>query len=150
MSALVYEDTDPFKFLEELEPLFPLHYEELCVTKDFPLEPDYEAYARLGDAGMLRCITLRADGGLIGYIIFVIQPHLHYRSCKTAFEDLYFVRKDYRKGRVGIRLFQYAESVLKGIGVNRVILHTKIHMDNSRLFEYLEYKLTDKLFTKLL
>lgn len=150
MSEFVYEDTDPFKFLDGLKLLFPTHYEELCVTKDFPLDPDYEAYKRLGDARMLRCITLRADGELIGYIIFIIQPHLHYRSCKTAFEDLYYVKKEYRRGRVGIRLFQYAESVLKGIGVNRVILHTKIHMDNSRLFEYLEYKLTDKLFTKLL
>jgi hypothetical protein len=47
-------------------------------------------------------------------------------------------------------LFQYAEKVLKDIGVNRIIMHTKIHLDNSRLFEYLGYTLTDKLFTKLL
>jgi len=150
MTQLLYEDTDPFKFLTELEPLFPLHYDELCVTKDFPLDPDYEAYKRLSSTGMLRCITCRADGELIGYIIFMIQPHLHYKACKTAFEDVYFVKKKYRLGRVGIRLFQYAESVLKGIGVNRIIMHTKIHMDNSRLFEYLDYKMTDKVFTKIL
>jgi hypothetical protein len=47
-------------------------------------------------------------------------------------------------------LFQYAEDVLRQIGVNRIIMHTKIHMDNSRLFEYLGYKMTDKLFTKVL
>jgi hypothetical protein len=40
--------------------------------------------------------------------------------------------------------------VLKGIGVNRIIMHTKVHMDNSKLFEYLGYKWTDKLFTKIL
>ena len=150
MTLLVYADCDPFVFLEELEDLFPLHYEELCVTKDFPLAPNYDAYKRLADAGMLRCITVRADNELIGYIIFIVQPHLHYMTCKTAFEDIYFLRKDYRKGRVGIRLFKYAESVLKAIGVDRVIMHTKIHMDNSKLFEYLGYKWTDKLFTKIL
>lgn len=93
MTQLVYEDTDAFKFLTELETLFPLHYDELCVTKDFPLDPDYEAYKRIGAAGMLRCITCRADGELIGYIVFIVQPHLHYKSCKTAFEDIYFIKK---------------------------------------------------------
>jgi GNAT superfamily N-acetyltransferase len=150
MTLLVYADCDPFAFVEELKELFPLHYEELCVTKDFPLAPDYDAYKRLADVGMLRCITVRADEELIGYIIFVVQPHLHYMTCKTAFEDIYYIRPDFRKGRVGIRLFKYAEEVLKGIGVNRIIMHTKIHMDNSKLFEYLGYKWTDKLFTKIL
>ena len=150
MTTLTYEDTDPFRFVEEMKQLFPIHYDELCVTKDFALEPDYDAYRRLCDAGMLRCITCRADSELIGYIIFVVQPHLHYKSCKTAFEDIYFITKEYRKGRIGIKLFQYAEKVLKDIGVNRIIMHTKIHLDNSKLFEYLGYTLTDKLFTKLL
>lgn len=150
MTTLVYADCDPFAFVEEMQSLFSAHYDELCVTKDFPLAPDYDAYKRLAEGGMLRCITVRADDELIGYAIFIIQPHLHYRTCMTAFEDLYFIRKDYRKGRVGIRLFKYAEEVLKGIGVNRIIMHTKIHLDNSSLFEYLGYKHTDKLFTKIL
>jgi hypothetical protein len=150
MTVLVYADCDPFAFVEELEKLFPLNYEELCVTKDFPLAPDYDAYKRLAQAGMLRCITVRADEEVIGYAIFIIQPHLHYRTCKTAFEDIYFIRKEYRKGKIGIRLFQYAEQVLRGIGVQRIIMHTKVHLDHSRLFEYLGYKWTDKLFTKIL
>jgi predicted acetyltransferase len=108
MTFLTYADCDPFVFVEELKELFPLHYEELCVTKDFPLAPDYDAYKRLADARMLRCITARVGEELIGYIIFVVQPHLHYMTCKTAFEDIYFIRKEYRKGRVGIRLFKYA------------------------------------------
>jgi GNAT superfamily N-acetyltransferase len=147
---IIYEDVDGFKFVDEFEKLFPEHYEELCVVKDFELNPDYAAYKRMCDAGMLRCITCRCDGELIGYIIFIIQPHLHYMSCKTAFEDIYFIRKEYRRGRVGIKLFQYAENVLKGIGVDRIVMHTKVHLDNSRLFEYLGYKMTDKIFTKLL
>ena len=151
MSVLSYHDVDGLKFLEELEPLFPVHYEELCVTKDFPLAPDYETYERLAQAGMLRCIVCRMDEELIGYIVFTIQPHLHYKTCKTAFEDVYYIKKEYRRGRTGIKLFQYAEKVLKEIcGVNRIIMHTKVHMDNSRLFEYLGYKNTDKLYTKLL
>ena len=147
---IIYEDVDGFKFVDEFEKLFPEHYEELCVTKDFNYEPDYEAYKRMAEAGMLRCITCRYYDKLIGYIIFIVTPHLHYKSCMTAIEDLYFVSKEYRKGRVGIKLFQYAEQVLKDRGVKRIVMHTKVHLDNTRLFEYLEYKMTDKVFTKML
>lgn len=147
---ITYHEEDPTVFFKELAPILPEHYEELCVTKDFPLEPDFAAYDRLNTAGMLKAVTCRSDKSLVGYIIFIVQPHLHYRSCTTAFEDLYYVKKEFRKGRTGIRLFQFAEKVLKDAGVKRIILHTKIHMDNSRLFEYLGYKNTDKLFTKLL
>lgn len=151
MSVLEYADVPPLAFLGEMEALFPKHYEELCVTKDFPLEPDYEAYKRLADNGMLRCITCRVGEELVGYIVFIVQPHLHYKSCRTAFEDIYYIAPEYRKGRVGIKLFQYAEKVLKEMcKVDRIILHTKVHMDNSRIFEYLGYKNSDKLFTKLL
>ena len=145
-----YAVEDPKTFIEELKDVIPLHYDELCVTKDFPLMPDYEAYGRLYMAGLLRCITARNEGGLIGYAIFIVQPHLHYKSCKTAFEDIYFLKKEHRLGRTGIRLFQFAEEALRVDGVNRIIMHTKIHLDNSRLFEYLGYKHTDKLYTKIL
>ena len=147
---ITYNEENCLVFFKELAPLLPIHYEELCVTKDYKLEPDYWAYENLHKAGCLRAVTCRSDGELIGYIIFIVQPHLHYRSCITAFEDLYYVKKEYRKGRTGIKLFQYAEQVLKASGVNRIIMHTKIHQDHSRLFEYLGYKNTDKLFTKLL
>lgn len=147
---ITYQEEDPTVFFDELAPILPDHYEELCVTKDFPLEPDYAAYDNLQKLGMLRTITCRSDGTLVGYIIFIVQPHLHYRSCTTAFEDLYYVKKEHRKGRTGIKLFKYAEQVLRETGVKRIIIHTKIHLDNSRLFEYLGYKNTDKLFSKLL
>ena len=147
---IIYEDVDGFKFVDEFEKLFPEHYEELCVTKDFNYEPDYEAYKRMAEAGMLRCITCRSDERLIGYIIFIVTPHLHYKSCVTAIEDLYFVTKAFRKGRVGIMLFKYAEKVLKERGVQRIVMHTKVHLDNSKLFEYLGYKMTDKVFSKML
>ena len=145
-----YQSEDPSTFIEELRKIIPEHYDELCVTKDFPLMPDYEAYGRLYMANMLRCITVRKGQELIGYALFIAQPHLHYKSCTTAFEDIYFLRKDYRTGRTGIRLFQFAEDVLKKEGVHRLVMHTKIHLDNSRLFEHLGYKFTDKLFTKIL
>jgi GNAT superfamily N-acetyltransferase len=145
-----YSVADLSTFIDELQSLLPVHYDELCVTKEFPLLPDYAAYGRLCAAEMLKCVVARADGELVGYALFIVNPHLHYSTCKTAFEDLYFLRKDHRLGRTGIRLFQFAEQALRADGVQRIILHTKVHLDNSRLFEYLGYKHTDKIYTKFL
>lgn len=145
-----YAVEDPATFVEELKQVIPVHYDELCVAKDFPLDPNWEAYGRVYAAGMLKCITARTEDELVGYALFIVQPHIHYKTCKTAFEDVYFLKKEHRLGRTGIRLFQFAEEALRADGVNRVIMHTKIHVDNSRLFEYLGYKYTDKLYTKIL
>ena len=43
---------EPFSsFVEELQALLPEHYEELCVVKEYPLDPDWATYARLEQAG---------------------------------------------------------------------------------------------------
>jgi GNAT superfamily N-acetyltransferase len=147
---IVYEDVDGTQFKEEFMRVLPAHYDELCVTKEFPFDPDWDAYDRMATAGMLRTITVRNDGELIGYIAFFIQPQLHYKSCKMAYEDVYYLKPEYRKGRIGIKMFQYAEQALKRIGVNRINVHTKVHLDNTRLLEYLGYSFIDKVFTKVI
>lgn len=136
--------------IEEMKLHYDDHYNELSVTKDFKLDPNYEAYFSLEKNNLLKVITCRKDGTLIGYIIFVITPHLHYKSMITAAEDIYYLTKAERKGRVGIKLFQYAEQYLKSIGINRIIFTTKVHLDNSRIFEYLDYKYIEKVYSKLI
>jgi GNAT superfamily N-acetyltransferase len=145
-----YKDDDWIENLDALKEIIKDHYEELSVTKTFPLDPDWEAYKTILDSGKLRFVTCKEDGNLIGYIIFFVMPHLHYKTCLTAFEDIYFLKKEYRKGRVGIRMFQFAEKLLKEQGVQRILYNTKVHSDNSSLFEYLGFTLIDKVFTKLL
>lgn len=136
--------------MPELQKIIPEHYEELSVTKEYKLNPDWESYLTMDRANMLKVITCRNDSELIGYIIFFIKPHLHYADCLTAFEDIYYLKKEYRKGRTGIKLFKLAEEYLKSIGVNRVMYGTKVHLDNSSLFEYLGYKFIEKLYSKLI
>jgi len=145
-----YKDDDWLENLDALKEIIKDHYEELSVTKTFPLDPDWDAYKQLLDIGRLKFITCKDDGKLVGYIIFFISPHLHYKSCLTAFEDIYFLKKEYRKGRTGIRMFQFAEKVMKELKVDRLIYATKVHSDNSSLFEYFGFKLMDKVFTKML
>ena len=41
---IVYEDVDGTQFKEEFMRVLPIHYEELCVNKEFPFDPDWDAY----------------------------------------------------------------------------------------------------------
>jgi GNAT superfamily N-acetyltransferase len=147
---VTYQEEKYSDCIEELKRLYPEHYEELSVTKTIPLEPAYDVYLQLENNGVLKAVTCRKDNELIGYILFIVTPHLHYKSCLTAVEDIYFLKKEHRKGRIGIKLFQFAEEYLKSLHVNRVIFGTKVHLDNSKLFEYLGYSFFEKLYSKLL
>ena len=147
---ITYQSEKFGDFLEEMKPILEFHYEELCVNKKFPLNPDYSRYLKLQEIDLLSCTTCRLDNELIGYIIFFIYPHIHYMDCLIAYEDVYYVKKEHRQGRVGLKLFTESEKILKDRGVNRTILSCKTHQDHTKLFEHLGYKFYEKHFTKML
>lgn len=136
--------------LDDIKPLLESHYDELSVTKGYPLSPNYEVYLKMQELGSLVVVTARDKGTLVGYIIFIVSPHLHYTTCKTAMDDIYFIKKEYRTGRTGLRLFQEAEKVLKSHDVSRILLSCKVHLDHSRLFKHLGYKHIEYVFDKLI
>jgi len=140
-----YSDVVP-----ELAILYPEHYKEVegPIAVGEELDLDWDQYKNLDNAGMIQLVTCRIDGELIGYILYIISRHLHVKSCLTAYEDIYFLRKQHRKGRTGIKLFQFAEQHLKSLHVNKILCSTKVHQDNSKLFEYLGYSFIEKLFSK--
>ena len=133
---------------DELKAIYPLHYEELTISKNFPLSPDYARYAKMAEMGILKLLTCRKDGELIGYVLMIIGPMLHYQTCIVAHEDIYYLKKEHRSGRIGVKLFQFVEDEMKKLGVDRIIMGTKVYSDNSKLFEYLGYRFYEKLFTK--
>ena len=71
-------------------------------------------------------------------------------SCKMACEDIYFLKKEYRRGRIGIDLFKFFEKEMVKLGVNRISVTTKVHLDNGVLFEYLGYSFIEKTFSKVI
>lgn len=133
---------------DEVLIMLEAHYNELSVTKGFKLNPDYEVYKQADKAGNVRVIICRDNGFIIGYIIYFIGLNLHYKDCLLATEDIYYLKPEYRKGLTGIKMFKFAEKYLKTLGVNMIKYSTKVHVDNSKLFEYLDCKLIEKVFIK--
>jgi GNAT superfamily N-acetyltransferase len=140
---------EPFPaFLEEVKPLLPLHWEELALNKDkVPLDPQYDVYLKRDALGEVLLITLRSLGELVGYFIGFVAPGLHYRTCLTLTEDIFYIRADHRGRSGGLILFKAVENEAKRRGIQRMFVGSKLHKDASWLFEKLGYKEVERHYS---
>lgn len=137
--------------LDEVKPLLEAHWREIALYQDqFPLNPDYEKYLALDRAGVVHIVTARTAGELIGYYISFIMPHLHYRDCIVAMNDILFLKSEYRRGRTGMQMIAFAEEDLKRIGVNRMTIHVKTAHDFSPALLRMGFTEIERNFDKLL
>jgi hypothetical protein len=148
--TIQYKIREPKECFNEISQMFQKHYEELSVTKQFNLNPDFATYWEADKRKILKVVTCENDNEIIGYIVYFIGLNLHYKDCLLATEDIYYLKPEYRKGSTGIKMFKFAEKFLKSIGVNMIKYSTKVHLDNSRLFEFLGCEFTEKVFLKKL
>lgn len=109
----------------EIGPLLEQHYDEVAKFKDIPLEPDVDAYNAMEEAGKLRCFTARDCGKLIGYVVFICGSHLHYKSLRTAMQDVLFLSPEARKGTTALRFFDFFEKRLQAEGWHMTLQHQK-------------------------
>lgn len=134
--------------LEELKPLLPRHWEELALNRDkVPLDPQYDVYQQREDRGEVMLITLRDTGRLIGYFVGFVAPGLHYKTCLTLTEDIFYVWPEARGNGGGFVLFKAVEKEAKRRGVQRMFVGSKLHKDASWLFEKLGYEEVERYYS---
>lgn len=124
---------------QELLPLFVDHYHEIATHQDIELKPRWDKYELLQAKKMLRVHVARLSGVPIGYAVWVIDAHLHYADSLQAHNDILFIDKPRRKGRLGMRLIQFSLEQLKAEGVQSVKLHIKLAHDWTRMAERLGF-----------
>lgn len=135
----------------DFPPLFVQHYAEIAEDKAaIPLDPDWDKYERLANAGVLKIITARKDGELVGYAFLLIDTHLHYRSTKFAAFDIYWLHPSCRGGRTAVRFFRFIEGVIKAEGVVKAVCGCKIAHNHSRLFAWLGWRSAEIQFVRVL
>lgn len=144
-----YQLENFFYLYEESGELLRQHWEEVAAFPDIPLAPDESMYDLMQYQGRLRCYTVRHNQDLIGYAVFFLVRHAHY-NVRMAQQDVLFVARDRRQGRVGIKLIQYAESRLRAEGVDMIAHHVKTTNGVQKVLERLGYKEVDRVLIKRL
>ena len=135
--------------LEEMKPLFEEHWDEIDIHKDkIKLNPDYDKYLTLDAIGMLHVLTARDDDKIIGYFISFIQSNMHYKDYTFALNDVLFIHPDYRKGSVGYKLFKKAEVSLKELGVEVLMIQSKVKHDFKSIMDKLDFERVEYTYSK--
>lgn len=141
---------EPFSaFYPQARDLLLLHYDEVAPHKELlKLDPNLDVYHAMERAGSLHVITARIDGVLIGYIIMMVHPHLHYKQVIVAVDDVHFIHPAHRRGSLGSRLIKSAEAEMVKVGARIMALRTKDSNNHGLLFERLGFEPQDVVYTK--
>lgn len=135
--------------VDEIQPLITQHWLEIANNKDrIVLNPDYEKYKLLNQAGILKIFTVRDFGRLIGYFIVICQQHMHYSDHVYAMNDIIYIDPDYRGSTIAYKLLRSVEKRLKQDGVSVLMINMKVHAPFDRLLESLKFSNTERVYTK--
>ena len=148
---IIYQQESLVTVKADIIPLLEKHWEEVAINKEkIKLNPDWDAYANLEDAGVLKIFTARNEDKLIGYFVVFVKSHIHYKDHLFCYNDVIFVDEEYRKGFTSPRLIKFAEKCLKADGVEVMIVNTKTHKPFDSLLVWLGYKHIENLYSKVL
>jgi len=112
---------------DECQELIEAHWREIAVWQDIPLAPDWGVYQHVETVGGLVIYTVRNDENkLVGYAVFMMRKHMHYKNHIWALNDLIWVHPDYRDGKIGAKLVQFWEQDLATRGIHVVHVNVKV------------------------
>ena len=142
IAVLFQQEPFSYKLAAEIEPLLRRHWDEIAHYKDIPLDVDWSAYAAAALQGMLRIYTMRdVDASqLVGYAVYVVKPHLHYRGSMQAMQDVLYLVPEHRNAGGGGALIAFADQLLAQDGVKVVYHHVKLAHNFGPLLARLGYE----------
>lgn len=139
--------------VEDIQRLLPLHHDEVALDKDaIPLDPDLPKYQVLDERGLIVIYTVRTEEcRLVGYAIYAVHLHLHYKTTKVAVSDLVFVEKEHRNFGAGSGLMAFVEDDLRAQGVVVMRTSTKAaHPQLAMLVQSRGHEVAEVIYTKRL
>lgn len=149
MSNITYHKEKLFDIKEEIEPILVQHYEEVAAYTDvIELAPDWDRYKTLEGAGILKVMTVRDDGVLVGYYLAMLVPSLHSSKDLYAVNDIVLIKPEYRKAKIGVGLFQEVEKWMKEEGASVMTVQMKVKQPFDELCQGLGWDCMERVYTK--
>jgi len=113
------------QIISDLKPMLKDHWQELAVHKDIVLDPDFVFYENAHKAGLIQILTARLNGELIGYAVFVVRIHPHYKNNSWASNDLIWLHPDWRNLGFGREFIGFIDREFKRRGVDVIHINEK-------------------------
>ena len=137
------------EFVVIADPLFEEHYEEIARNKQIMnLKPNYDLYERLNATGWLFIYVAMQGDVCIGYSMNIIMHHFHYADLRVTQNDVLFVKKELRGGRLGLRLLKATEDHARSEGCKLMLWHAKENTALDKLLPKLKYGVQEFMYSK--
>jgi hypothetical protein len=148
---LTFQKESLHPFVEEAVQLFEKHYEEIAERRDvIQLDPNIQLYDDLEAKDMLEVHTIRDDGNLVGYSLWFIVMHPHYKTSKTVTSDLLYIAPQYRKGLTGVKFIKWTTELIKERNPQRIMFRVKPFLDYGPILERLGASFFEKTYSIVL
>ncbi len=132
-----------------IESLFEEHYEEIARNKQvMKLKPNWPMYESVDKNGFLFIYLAMQDDVCIGYSMNIIMHHFHYADLKITQNDVLFVKKEFRGGRLGLRLLRVTEDHARSEGCKLMLWHAKENTALAKLLPKLKYGVQEIMYSK--
>lgn len=139
----------PFQEVLDRLDLLEAHYQELATDKArMELAPFHEAYAGLDAAGALFVLGVYDLGELVGYSANFLTQAMHYRHLRVCQNDVLFLAKAYRSGRIGLQLIEATELEAKARGAGLMLWHAKPATALDALLQRRGYGVQDIVYSR--
>ena len=130
-------------------PLFQEHYEEIARNKEvMKLNVNWPLYEELDSKQALFVYLAMQDNVCIGYSLNLITNHLHYADLMYALNDVLFVKKEFRGGRLGLQLIKVTEDHARSLGCKMLLWHAKENTALDKLLPKLKYGVQEIMYSK--
>jgi len=131
----------------EAGPLLTAHWNEIAKNKHLlRLNPDENLYERAGNNLLL--VTARDGQKLVGYFLWFLLGHAHYKHVLVAEEDLHFLLPEYRRGWTGYGLIKAACEAALARGAELLVMREKIGHEHAAIMHRLKFAPTDIVYTR--
>lgn len=128
----------------DLMKLSVLHDAEVKFYPAMDLNIDWQRYITADERGYLRLYTTRVEGELIGYSIYFLASHGHYKDYMFAVQDSIFIHPD-RRG-FGRSFISFCNDSLTHDKVDVVLNAVKASHDFGPMLEGLGFEKMDVLY----
>jgi len=125
------------------------HLKEVGSFKD--MEPNVweEWYGHVAASGGLRIFTAR-NGQLVGYAVFFVSPHRHFRDVMQATQDLIYLAPTARRGLTGLIFLRWCDEQLRDEGVELVYQYSSDSHDIGPVLKRIGYDSVQVLWARKL